>query len=334
MNQDGKPKRRRWLQFSLRSLFVVMTIVAVWLGLVMHKARRLRRSVDAITAAGGAVYFHHQIEGNSADAPPPGPAWLRRFVGDEPFLTPVHVYLGGPRVTDALIADNLGSMTSVEDLHIESANVTDAALVHIRSMPHLHWLILDCPRLTDAAPARLASLPELYGLSLNCARLTDAALSHIATHPKLGSLTLNSPNLTAPGLRQLDRLKYLEFVRSCRDLDNQKVMRLLRGVPAKVELDHVPLVDVLEEMVDFHREDLPVDLDDVPETKRLTPITLTAKGSLGSVLDAILESCELGYYFDNGKVRIAPREIALERRRAFYTLRSILPSDGKIETDW
>jgi len=32
MNQPRKPERRRWFQFSLRRLVVVMTIVAVWLG--------------------------------------------------------------------------------------------------------------------------------------------------------------------------------------------------------------------------------------------------------------------------------------------------------------
>jgi len=92
MNQRRKSNRRRWFQFSLRTLFVVMTIAALWLGMVMHRARKLRRSVHAITAAGGAIYFHHQWE--DAEAPPPGPTWLRRLVGDEPFVTPVCVFLG------------------------------------------------------------------------------------------------------------------------------------------------------------------------------------------------------------------------------------------------
>jgi hypothetical protein len=37
MNQPRKSRRRRWFQFSLRTLFVVMTIVAVWLGMVLGR---------------------------------------------------------------------------------------------------------------------------------------------------------------------------------------------------------------------------------------------------------------------------------------------------------
>ncbi len=332
MNERRKPNGRRWLQFSLSTLFAVMTTVAIWLGMVMHNARKLRESVDAITAAGGAVYFHHQMD--KADAPPPGPAWLRRWVGDEPFITPARVDLRGPEVTDEFIAEHLRSMTSVEDLNIESPNVTDAALAHVRSMRHLHWLTLDCPRLTDAALAHVAPLRELYRLSLGCPRLTDAALPRIATLPKLGLLELNSPRLTASGLHQLKHLQHLESVTSYRDPENQRVVNSLLSLPAHVEFDDAPLIDVLEHLVDFYGADFPVNLDDVPETKRRIPITITSKGSLESVLDAILEPCELGYYFEKGTLKITSREIARDRRQALHALRSILPNHGKIDTDW
>jgi hypothetical protein len=332
MNQRKKSKRRRWLQFSLRTLFVVTTIAAVWLGMVMHKARKLRRSVDAITAAGGAVYFHHQMD--DADAPPPGPAWLRRLVGDEPFITPFYVELRGPDVTDEFIAEHLRSMTSLEEVDIESPNVTDAALAHLRSMRHLHRLYLDCPRLTDAALEHVASLRELYRLSLNCPRLTDAALPHIATLPKLGGLVLNSPHLTASGLQQLEGMDHLEVVTTYRDLENRRVVRFLLHLPADVEFDEAPLIDVLEYLVDLHGSDCPIDLDDVPEAKRHVPTTIETMAPLGAILDAILEPCELGYYYEKGTVRIASREIARDRRQGAEVLRSILPSDGRIEIDW
>lgn len=334
MNQHRKSKRRRWLQFSLRTLFVVMTIVAVWLGMIMHKARKLRQSVDAITAAGGAVYFHHQMEQQKLDATPPGPAWLRRLVGDEPFVTPFYVELRGPDVTDEFIAEHLRSMTSLEEVDIESPNVTDAALAHLRSMRHLHRLFLDCPRLTDAALPHVASLRELYRLSLNCPRLTDASLSHIATLPKLGGLELNSPHLTASGLDQLQPLKHLEFVRSYRHLENQRVIRSLLHPPTIVEFEEVALSDVLESLADLYGADCPINLDDIPEAKRHVPTTISTKAPLGPILDAILEPCELGYYCEKGTVRIASREIARDRRQGFHALRAILPSDGKIETDW
>ena len=50
MNETPKPRRRRKLQFSLRSLFVVMTLACVgmsWLGIKMQQARRQKEAVDA-----------------------------------------------------------------------------------------------------------------------------------------------------------------------------------------------------------------------------------------------------------------------------------------------
>ena len=82
-------RRRRWLQFSLSSIFLLVTVLGVWLGIVVNQAREQREAVAAIKAAGGVVYYdweeHHDPFGDE-DAVPPGPAWLRRFIGDDFFL--------------------------------------------------------------------------------------------------------------------------------------------------------------------------------------------------------------------------------------------------------
>lgn len=42
--------RRRYLTFSLRSLFVLTTALAIWLGVVINGAREQREAVKAIEA--------------------------------------------------------------------------------------------------------------------------------------------------------------------------------------------------------------------------------------------------------------------------------------------
>lgn len=90
---------RRYLTFSLRKLFVLLTALAVWLGVVVHRAREQREAVEAIEAAGGVVRYDWQYDsfvarrdGVSFDFPlsnsmrePSGPLWMRRFIGDEFF---------------------------------------------------------------------------------------------------------------------------------------------------------------------------------------------------------------------------------------------------------
>ena len=90
-NPDMKPTRR-WFQYSLRSFLVVLTALAVWLGVVVNRAREQREAVKAIEALGGVVYY---------DWSPPIPLttsnydealrkwrrtkWLRNAFGDDYF---------------------------------------------------------------------------------------------------------------------------------------------------------------------------------------------------------------------------------------------------------
>ena len=40
----SKP-RRRWFQYSLRTLFVLVTVLCVWLGVTVERARKQREAV-------------------------------------------------------------------------------------------------------------------------------------------------------------------------------------------------------------------------------------------------------------------------------------------------
>lgn len=96
---------RRWLQFSLRSFLIVLTIGCLWLGWKVERARRQRETVKAIEASGGWVHYDWQsprVAKNASfwagtsfnskatiDAPP----WLRRLIGDDFFQDVEVVYL-------------------------------------------------------------------------------------------------------------------------------------------------------------------------------------------------------------------------------------------------
>lgn len=86
---------RRYLTFSLRTLFVLVTAFAVWLGVIVNRAREQREAVEAIEAAGGWIGFDWETEYSHSERDeivfsidsrnPPGPDWLRRLVGEEFF---------------------------------------------------------------------------------------------------------------------------------------------------------------------------------------------------------------------------------------------------------
>ena len=48
---------RRWLQFSLRTAFVALTVGCVWLGWATERAKKRGKAIDAILSAGGSVGY-------------------------------------------------------------------------------------------------------------------------------------------------------------------------------------------------------------------------------------------------------------------------------------
>ena len=95
---------RRWFQYSLRSFFILLTVLTVWLGVVVHRARAELEAIKAIEALGGTVYdyeleYEHSEKygfcfGIDHTRVPPGPEWLRRMIGEEFFQNAEVVFLG------------------------------------------------------------------------------------------------------------------------------------------------------------------------------------------------------------------------------------------------
>jgi hypothetical protein len=77
------PKRkRRWFQFSLRTLMIVVMLLALpcaYVGWQAKIVRERRALLDSIKAAGGSDLT--VVLYNSASPPPP--PWLRRLLGDQ-----------------------------------------------------------------------------------------------------------------------------------------------------------------------------------------------------------------------------------------------------------
>ncbi len=74
-------RRRRWLQFSIVSLLVAMSLVAVVARFLLPTALQ-RRAVAELENLGATVFFDYDA---AAGNEPPGPPWLRRLIGDDYF---------------------------------------------------------------------------------------------------------------------------------------------------------------------------------------------------------------------------------------------------------
>lgn len=331
MNAMGKG-RRPWLRYSLRGLFLVTTILCVWLALLFNQARRQRRAVVAIADTGGVVAFDYHFRQKSKDAQPPGPAWLRRLIGDELFRTPQHVELRGEKITDEFLAEHLPGLRGVQVLIVASPHLSDAALANAAKHESIHILSLACPRVTDTGLEHLARMQQLTALELECPQVTDSGMQHLAKLTKLKRIRLFCPQITAGGVRRLTPLTDLRGVTSVRDPGNQPSLDRLRS-RSNVDLADVPLADALEFVAQTYQVN--IHQTDIREDQRMRAVRVVAKGqTLKWTLDTILSPTGLDYYLQHEVIMVAPRPQAAQHRAGERAFRDTLPSLDWLEVDW
>ena len=145
-----KPRRLRWFQFSLRSLFILMLLACVGMSCVSvmrQQARKQKESVGEIEELGGRVLYCQQ-----------------NLLGMDCFriVTVVGVTLDGTRVTDAGL-EHLKGLNHLEDLSLDKTRVGDAGLECLKGLKHLRDLRLDETQVSDAGLEHLKGLGDLSG---------------------------------------------------------------------------------------------------------------------------------------------------------------------------
>ena len=224
--------RRRFFRYSLRTLFIVVTVFCVWMGIISKQAREQGLAVEAIQELGGEVVYEHE----STSSDPPGPEWLRRLIGDEYFFSVHGVDLKGWRVnTDSLpaisisrliieglgigrgpITDaglvNLQALTKLKVLDLSGTQITDTGLKHLKGLTNLEELYIGGPEITDAGLEHLKGLTKMQMLAVITNNITDAGLEHLRGMTRLHSLGLSSTQITDAGLEHMKGLTRLSFL--------------------------------------------------------------------------------------------------------------------------
>jgi len=226
-----EPKsRRRWYQYSLRTLLIFVTLAGCgfgWLGIKVREARQQQADVAAIAKVGYVQYdYQFDSQGNEMpDAKPPGPAWLHELLGDDFFCRVYRVVINLPYASDAdrdhvdgltMLTDadleHLAGFTRLKQLFLDGTHVTDAELNHLEGLTQLEVLRLSDTQVTDAGLEHLKVLPQLEWLRLDGTQVTDAGLENIQGMIELRGLWLVGTNVTDAGLEHLKRLTQLDWL--------------------------------------------------------------------------------------------------------------------------
>jgi hypothetical protein len=178
--------KRRWNQFSLLTLLVVMLVACAgfaWIGVRLRQARKNRDRVTTVETAvteieklGSKVYWFNK------ERPPQ--TWLEsQFDDPGDAEDPVRVL-------------EVEAISRVRQL-------TDAGLEHLKDMKSLEFLSLRNANCTDAGLENLKGLSNLQFLDLVNTDVTDAGLEHLKGLSQLNRLDLWDTKVTKEGVRKL-----------------------------------------------------------------------------------------------------------------------------------
>jgi len=198
---------RRWLQFSMRTVLVFVSLLCVALSLWVVPLERRRRAVAAIEALGGRVTF---IDSQTANESFPKTV-LRRWLPQAYFDDVENVGFVYSQVTDAGLAP-LEGLTTLQSLDLGATQVTDAGLVHLQGLTGLQSLSFINTQVTDAGLLQLQTLAGLQGLFLTSTQVTDSGLAHLKGLTSLQWLSLAETHVTDAGLANLKGLTGLKML--------------------------------------------------------------------------------------------------------------------------
>jgi internalin A len=234
--------RRRWFQFSLWTLFVLLTVFSIWFGWRMQQARDQRSAVAWLqeiradyaydcecahigVAPDGSdgyieVYDHSVIAA-------PGPKWLHDLLGDDFFRNVVMVKMRTSKDQDLA---PLAGLNHLVFLNLES----NASLEPLSDLHRLERLELT----TESDLTPLSGLTSLQRLVLNSA----SDLPSLAALRNLVDFTLLQEVRELAPLAELKNLKALALCKTTHaDLAPLATMRNLQHLDIKTDSDLAPL---------------------------------------------------------------------------------------------
>lgn len=173
----AKPvSNRRWFQYSLRTLLILTTFIAVVISWWLYKAREQREAVAALTKAGGNVVYNFEVQ----DEPHRlhCPMWLVDVLGVDYVASVISVGFYNQRIS-ATQLEAIDALSSLEGLYLNRSQITDIGLEHVKGLTGLEELDLGDTQVSDAGLESLEGLTALRWIRLVGTQVTDAGAARL-----------------------------------------------------------------------------------------------------------------------------------------------------------
>ena len=218
----------QWARFSLRTIFGIITVIAISLGVIVNRARRQQEIVRAIAEWGGNVGYDGE---QPNDHRSPWRDWLCKTLGKDYGAKVVSVEIHPNQASfDRRLAPPFFSGPSIDMW--KGANVDDDGLRVVAGLASLERIDLDGAEVGDAGLAHLGGLAKIRDLNLSLTEVTDAGLIHLRGLTRLRRLQLQGTRVTNAGVAHLKRLTGLRELYLCgTKIDSFGAKRLQKALP-------------------------------------------------------------------------------------------------------
>ncbi len=263
--QPAAPARRRWFQFRLKWLMLLIAVVSASLAFYFSPTKRAERAVEALQGTGAEVLFDYQrLPDNSTyshQVEPPGPSAIRQIAGEGFFQDAEWIVLHDTALTaDALlplaqlsslrritltncvIGDqhmvHFSKLRLIESLDLKSNQITDTGLLQLRGMLRLETISISQNHIRGDGLQHLGGLKRLKQLFLHDNPVADDNLAHIGALTNLEMLGLAGTNVTDDGLKHLANLKKLRYLGLTRTNVTKAAVKTLQSKLPNCEIEH------------------------------------------------------------------------------------------------
>jgi len=255
--------KRRWCQYSLATMFFVVTLFCVWLGWVVDRATRQRTAVRALRAREAVVTYdsNSSLDAHPRSDEPRLRRRLREILGDDYFCRATHVaFLANesdldddaiaalkrlPALSNLYImrkpitANNLrafGQLKKLKSLSLQLCVLNAEAVAEFRSLKNLEAFSVSGNKVAHGAADQLAKLTNLRELFLDDVQLTDADCSHLDLLTELEKLSLDGTGISDVGLARLATLGKLRELWVPYELWESAAVRRLKQTLPRCEM--------------------------------------------------------------------------------------------------
>lgn len=196
MNPD---RFKSWRRYSLRTMFVLMTLCSLVFGawaVFVNPSRLQQRSLAVV----------NRLQGNTVKVPASGPPWhawlVTTLLGKDAFAHVTELDLNGKNVTDDELR-NLGGLKHLRRISLDHTPVTDTGLAVLASLSQLEQVSLRYTQVADDGASHLSRLPNLRTVHLTGTKITDAGASALAACPQITQLYIRWTGITDAGAERL-----------------------------------------------------------------------------------------------------------------------------------